>query len=86
MKNLFFSAFVVLIGTGAAFASKKADNIKSAIVDAYHFDAAQGICLKVQQPCSDIVTPEFCEWTEDGSVLREMGETVCGDPLYRINP
>ncbi|AZA54061.1 hypothetical protein [Chryseobacterium sp. G0201] len=86
MKNLFFSAFVVLIGTGAAFASSKADNSKSAIVDGYHFDAEQGICLKADQPCSDIVSIQFCEWTEDGSVLREMGETVCGNPLYRVAP
>lgn len=84
MKNLFFSAFIVLLGTGAAFASKKANNSTRAIVNGYHFDAAQGICVNVQQDCSDIVTPEFCEWSEDGSTLRQFGETTCGAPLYKL--
>lgn len=84
MKNLFFSAFIVLVGTGAAFASKKADNSKSAIVSGYRFDAAQGLCVNAQQSCSDIQTEEVCQWSEDGSTLRRFGETMCGLPLYKI--
>lgn len=84
MKNLFFSAFIVLVGTGAAFASKKANNSTSAIVPGYHFDAVQGLCVDAGQNCSTIQTDEVCEWTEDGSTLRRFGETICGEPLYKI--
>lgn len=85
MKNLFFSAFIVLIGTGAAFATNKADNKKSAIVDGYHFDAAQGICVNVGQDCSNVESEDLCEWSEDDNVtLREFGATMCGQPLFKI--
>ncbi|RLJ75121.1 hypothetical protein [Pedobacter alluvionis] len=84
MKNLFFSAFIVLIGTGAAFATKEA-NTKSAIVKGYHFDTAQGLCVNSQEDCNTVETAAFCEWSEDGSTLRTfISPTMCGSPLYKI--
>lgn len=85
MKNFFFSALVVLLGTGAAFATKKANNVKSAIVSGYHFDAAQGLCIDAQQDCSNVFSNEACTWSEDGSTLREIDSpTMCGNPLYKV--
>lgn len=85
MKNLIFSAFIVLVGTGAAFATKEANNGKRAIVKGYHFDAAQNLCINSQEDCNTVETPEFCEWSEDGSTLRSFtSPTMCGSPLYKV--
>ncbi|WP_209391081.1 MULTISPECIES: DUF6520 family protein [unclassified Chryseobacterium] len=86
MKNIFFSALVVLIGTGAAFATQKANNSKSksTIVKGYHFDNAQNLCIETEQDCSTVFDENMCTWGVSGPQLREIGPTGCAEPLYRV--
>ncbi len=85
MKNLFFSAFIVLLSTGAAFATKKANNSERAIVPGYHFDNAQGLCNSTGEDCSTVFSDDVCTWSADGSILREFDSpTMCGNQLYKI--
>lgn len=84
MKNLFFSAFIVLVGTGAAFATQKADNGKIAIVKGYQFDEAQGLCIVTDQDCSTVFSEDMCTWGAAGPELRELNGTSCVNPLYQV--
>lgn len=83
MKKLFFPALVVLMGAGAAFATK-ATTSKLAIVDGYRIDAVSGECIK-ENKCSTI-PGETCVWSADDSTpLHELSETMCGDELFKAN-
>jgi hypothetical protein len=84
MKKMILPVTVLLLGTGAAFATKM-NSSKRIIVDAYRIDAVSGQCVTAQQKCS--TTPgDPCTWTENPSViLHELptGETMCGDELFK---
>lgn len=85
MKNLFLSAFVVLIGTGAAFASNADKSEKSTVVDGHFFDNNLNQCVNAQIDCSTIDTGQMCKWGAVGAeiVLREAGDTSCGNQLFK---
>lgn len=84
MKKLIFPVAVLLLGTGAAFASKM-NNGKRILVDAYHIDAASGRCITDRQQCS--TTPgDPCTWSEDSTVPlfnAPVSPTMCGDELFK---
>ena len=86
MKNLFFSAVAVLVGTGAAFASNSANKSKSTVVDGHYFDNNLSQCVDSSIDCSDVDTGQMCTWGEGENqvVLREAGETTCGVQLFKI--
>ena len=86
MKNLFFSAFAVLIGTGAAFATNGANKSKSTVVDGHYFDNNLSKCVNTEQDCSTEFNIQMCTWGEgeDEIVLREAGSTTCGNQLYKV--
>ncbi|ASE62028.1 hypothetical protein CEQ15_11270 [Chryseobacterium indologenes] len=85
MKKILMPAIILGLGAGAAFATNSNINAKKALVDAYRFDNAQNLCVKVQQQCSNIESPEVCTWSENASItLHEQGETMCGNELYKI--
>ncbi|GEN71222.1 DUF6520 family protein [Chryseobacterium lathyri] len=86
MKKLLMPAIILGLGAGVAFAGNLNSSAKKALVDAYRFDNAQNLCVKVEnQQCSDIQSAEVCTWAENSSVtLHEQGETMCGDELYKI--
>lgn len=83
MKKLILPAFVILMGAGAAFATK-ATTSKKAIVDGYRIDAVSGQCLKENQ-CSTI-PGETCLWSaDDATPLHQLSDTMCGEELFKIN-
>lgn len=84
MKKFIFPALVILLGTGAAFATGKANKSKNLIVKGYHFDNVEGLCIKTEQDCSTVYSNDLCTWGVDGPSLREEGSTVCENPLYMI--
>ena len=86
MKNLFFSAFAVLVGTGAAFATNGANKSKSTVVDGHYFDNNLSKCVNTEQDCSTEFNIQMCTWGEgeDEIVLREAGLTTCGNQLYKV--
>ncbi|WP_312078500.1 DUF6520 family protein [Chryseobacterium sp.] len=86
MKNLFFSALVVLLGTGAAFATNNANKSKSAIVEGHYYDNNLNRCESAQVDCSTIDFGDMCEWSvgEETIVLREEGVTTCGAQLFKV--
>lgn len=86
MKNMFFSAFIVLIGTGAAFATNYANKSKSPIVDGHYFDSNLNQCVNANVDCSTVNTGQMCTWIqgEEEIVLREAGSTTCGIQLYKV--
>lgn len=82
MKKLILPVAVVLLGTGAAFATKM-NSSKRSLIDAFRIDAVSGQCINAQQKCSTIPA-DPCTWTEDFSVfLHRPGTTMCGDELYK---
>lgn len=81
MKKLILPVAVILMGAGAAFATKSG---KTLIVDGYRVDAVSGQCIK-ENKCSTI-PGETCVWSVDGATpLHELSETMCGDELFKIN-
>ncbi|MCY1662599.1 DUF6520 family protein [Chryseobacterium sp. SL1] len=84
MKKLILPAFVILIGAGAAFATK-ATTRKNALVTAYRIDAVTGQCIDAQQQCSSI-PGETCLWSvDDATPLHSLSGTMCGDELFKSN-
>lgn len=75
---------LVLLGTGAAFATKM-NSSKRAIVDAYRIDAVSGQCVDAKQKCSNL-GGQPCTWAENPSVILHdapQSPTMCGDELFR---
>jgi hypothetical protein len=88
MKKLITPVVLILMGTGAAFATKANSTSTRAVVDAYRIDAKTGACLEAEQQC-DTVGQIPCVWNGDNSsALFEKASdnpTMCGDELFRIN-
>ncbi|MBS0027216.1 DUF6520 family protein [Chitinophaga sp. 22321] len=84
MKKLILPAALVLMGAGAAFATKM-NSGKRVIVDGYRIDAVSGQCVDAEQKCStNLGLP--CTWSEDPSVtLHEapVTPTMCGNELFK---
>lgn len=84
MKKLILPAALILMGAGAAFATKM-NSSKRAIIDAYRIDAVTGQCINAGQKCS--TTPGLpCTWRENSSVVLHdapISATMCGDELFK---
>lgn len=81
MKKFIFPAFVILMGAGAAFATK-ATTSNSTIVSGYRVDAASGQCIK-ENKCSTI-SGDACVWSVDNvTPLHDLSETMCGEELFK---
>jgi len=88
MKKFLFPVAVILMGTGAAFATNHAEvNGKKASVDAYRIDNVTGECADAEQQCSDFAGPP-CVWTGDNTshLVEKISDnpTMCGNELFRI--
>lgn len=84
MKKLILPAFVLLMGAGAAFATK-ATTSKRVLVDAYRIDAVTGQCIKAQQQCNPTGS-EVCTWSVDNlTPLHDapISATMCGEELFK---
>lgn len=76
---------LILMGTGAAFASKAAKGNAAMITPVYRIDAASGLCEQVNQTCSDI-QGDVCTWSADGTTaLHDVptSPTECGRVLFK---
>ncbi len=88
MKKFLLPAAIILMGTGAAFATNYAEaNGRKASVDAYRIDNVTGTCVDAEQQCStDAGLP--CVWTGDNStqLVEKISDnpTMCGNELFRI--
>ncbi|MBO9676354.1 MAG: hypothetical protein J7577_23130 [Sphingobacteriaceae bacterium] len=86
MKKLIFPVAVILIGAGAAFATK-ATTSKKALVAAYRINAVTGQCIDARQQCSTLGT-ETCTWTGDNATPlhdEPISSTMCGEELFKVN-
>ncbi|MGN7706898.1 DUF6520 family protein [Chryseobacterium sp. 22543] len=84
MKKLILPAALILMGAGAAFATKM-NSSKRAIVDAYRINATTGQCVDAKQKCSTNPGPS-CTWSENPSVVLQnapITPTMCGDELFK---
>ena len=85
MKKIMVPVARILMGTGAAFASKAAKEERTMVSPTYRIDADTGFCVAVDQPCSDI-NNVVCTWSGDGvSQLHDapLSPTECGRVLYK---
>ncbi|MFP3598572.1 DUF6520 family protein [Chryseobacterium sp. SIMBA_029] len=85
MKKLMIPAALVLLGTGAAFATKAANSTKSAVIPTYRMDPESGLCVQVGQECSTIQNV-VCRWTADGVTplhSAPISPTECGSVLFK---
>ena len=84
MKRFMIPAAVILLGTGAAFATKVSNNNAKAIFDGYlRIDEGNGQfrCENTGKQCTDEDGPT-CVWAVDGvTPLRKAGGTMCGATL-----
>ncbi|WP_374362333.1 DUF6520 family protein [Cloacibacterium sp.] len=87
MKRFMIPAAVILLGTGAAFATKVSNNNAKAIFDGYlRIDEGNGQfrCENTGKQCTDEDGPT-CVWAVDGvTPLRKAGGTMCGATLNEI--
>ncbi|MBT2559833.1 hypothetical protein J7E50_18080 [Pedobacter sp. ISL-68] len=86
MKKFIFPVAVILMGAGAAFATK-AGTSKNVLIDAYRIDAVSGKCINAEQQCSTLGN-ETCTWTADSvTPLHEepISSTMCGEELFKVN-
>ncbi|EJL74419.1 DUF6520 family protein [Chryseobacterium populi] len=84
MRKLILPVTIVLMGTGAAFATKM-NSSKRIIVDAYRIDATSGQCVDAKQKCSTIFS-DACTWSEDNVTplhAAPISPTMCGDELFK---
>lgn len=84
MKKLILPVTLLLLGTGAAFATKM-NNSRRVITDGYHINAVTGQCVTDRQKCTtDPGAP--CTWSEDPSVTllaAPISPTMCGNELFK---
>lgn len=76
---------LVLMGTGAAFATKAAKENAAMISPVYRIDSASGLCEQVNQTCSDI-QGDVCTWAVDGTTALHdapTSPTECGRVLFK---
>lgn len=80
-------AAVILLGTGAAFATKANQEKARATFDGYlRIDEGGGQfrCENTGKQCTDEDGPT-CVWAVDGvTPLRKVGGTMCGATLHEI--
>ena len=84
MKKLIIPMAVVLMGTGAAFATKLASNTANKAMPTYRIDE-NGHCKDVDQECDEGGT-FLCTWNDDGASQLykfKINETTCSSQLYR---
>ncbi|MCT2561822.1 DUF6520 family protein [Chryseobacterium herbae] len=82
MKKFIFPVAVILMGAGAAFATKVTTSNR-AFVTAYRIDAVSGQCIDAKQECST-QTGETCFWSADNvTPLHELSGTMCGEELFK---
>lgn len=77
---------LVLMGTGAAFATKANSNSTKVLVQGYRVNVDNGACIATGQQCETSgATP--CEWTANPSVHLVEGisanPTMCGEELFK---
>ncbi|PWN64143.1 DUF6520 family protein [Chryseobacterium viscerum] len=85
MKKFIFPAAVILMGAGAAFATKVTTS-KSVLVDAYRIETSSGRCIKVQQQQCSPTGSETCTWSVDNvTPLHDapISATMCGEELFK---
>ncbi len=84
MKKLILPVTLVLLGTGAAFATKM-NSSKRVLVDGYRIDAVSGQCVTNRQKCNTAgVDP--CTWSENVNVILHdspISPTMCGEELFK---
>lgn len=84
MKKFILPAAVILMGAGAAFATKVTTS-KRVLVDAYRIDASSGRCVKALQQCNSTGS-ETCTWSVDNvTPLHDapISATMCGEELFK---
>ncbi len=82
MKKFILPALIIVMGTGAAFATNTAEDGAAAIVKGYRITAnPMQPCEETSVDCSTVFSQNLCT---DGSVtLHQIDGTSCGSDLYR---
>ena len=85
MKKIMIPAALIFMGTGAAFAGKAASKNDSMVSPTYRIDANTGLCVQVDQTCSES-NDEVCTWLGDGVTplhAAPTSPTECGRLLFK---
>ena len=87
MKKFMIPVVLVLMGTGAAFATKANSNSTKSLVNGYRIDIESGECFSTGQQC-ETVGIEPCQWIADPNVhlVDEISAnpTMCGQELFKV--
>ena len=84
MKKLMIPVALILMGTGAAFATKAAKG-NAAITPTYRIDQNSGLCVAENQTCSTVENT-VCKWSGDGVTpmhAAPISPTECGAVLFK---
>ncbi|MDV3925517.1 hypothetical protein CMT52_01800 [Elizabethkingia anophelis] len=83
MRKLILPVTVLLIGTGAAFATNFAKQNK-AVFEGYRIDTStpERECINMHVECSDVPTPFLCT-DGSGNQLYQLEGTDCPNELYK---
>jgi len=85
MKKLMIPVALILMGTGAAFATKAAKGNLALITPTYRIDPNSGLCVQENQTCSTVEST-VCKWSVDGvTPMHDLPKspTECGDVLFK---
>ena len=85
MKKFLLPAFVILMGTGAAFVTQSFKTADKAIVDGYRIDESDPenpTCVNMHVECSNAPTAFLCEDVV-GNQLFELQGTSCPEELFK---
>jgi len=88
LKKFILPVAIILIGTGAAFATNSAKNADGLLVSSYRYDpSATGVkCILTPMQCST-VQGAICTWKDSNNKDHDLFEfdnvTACGDELYK---
>ena len=86
MKKFMIPAVLVLMGTGAAFATKANNNSSKVQVEGYRIDLESGACTSTGQQ-GETIGSEPCQWSADPNVNLvqriSANPTMCGEELFK---
>ncbi len=76
---------LILMGTGAAFATKATKGNAALITPTYRIDPNSGLCVAENQTCSTVEST-VCKWSGDGVTPMHdapKSPTECGAILFK---
>ena len=86
MKKFFIPVALIIMGTGAAFASS---NSATTVVNGFRIgNAGEAPCVEVPKDCETINTGVVCTYDDGWTThnLKQLNGSMCVQDLYEIQP